>query len=379
MIRSRHLQLEELEDRCVPATFGNPWPDATHLTLSFVPDGTRIGSQTSNLFATLNTIEPTAVWQRDILRAVQSWGSVANLNIGVVSDDGEALGTPGRPQGDPRFGDIRIAAGNFTSEVAAFSAPFDVAGGTSSGDVRLNSSALLNGGYDLYTVVLHEAGLVFGLPENLNPSSVMDTFYLGPRTGLGASDISALQTLYGARSPDAYEGAGGNDTLATATRLGLLANSNGVLSVGVDADLGSATDIDAYRFQAPTLTGGLVIGLQRARQPGDSEGHGLQQRRPGGRQRSLDRPDRRRPDHPGEQRRAPVHLLRDGPGGQRHGVRRGELPPANPVAARGHQPRQHPGLDRHHARGKHDRQPAHQHHVPDGAQRQPAARHRQPG
>jgi hypothetical protein len=264
MARSRRLLLEALEDRCVPATFGNPWPDAPHLTLSFVPDGTDIGGQKSNLFQAMGSIEPTAVWQRDILRAFQSWASVANINIGLVSDDGEPLGTPGKPQSDPRFGDIRISGGNFSSEVAAFSAPFDVTAGTNSGDVRLNTSVLTHPGYDLYTVVLHEAGLVFGVPENQDPSSIMDTYYQGPRTGLGTSDVSAIEALYGLRRPDVYEGATGNDTVATATRLSLLANANGVMSIGLHAELSTTTDQDWYSFQAPSLTGGIVVTLQRA-------------------------------------------------------------------------------------------------------------------
>ena len=44
MKRSRQPQLETLEDRTVPVTWGNPWPDALHLTLSFAPDGTNIGA-----------------------------------------------------------------------------------------------------------------------------------------------------------------------------------------------------------------------------------------------------------------------------------------------------------------------------------------------
>ena len=36
----------------------------------------------------------------------------------------------------------------------------------------------------------------------------------GYRTGLTAGDIATLQALYGARTPDAFEGAYGNNTLA---------------------------------------------------------------------------------------------------------------------------------------------------------------------
>src|SRR5207302_123813 len=99
---------------------------------------------------------------------------------------------------------------------------------------------------------------------NTDPASVMDGCYQGTHAALGAGDVSALQALYGPRQADAYEGSAGNGTLATATRLSLLANANGVLSVGVTADLSSQTDVDVYRFSAPSLTGGLTIGLHRA-------------------------------------------------------------------------------------------------------------------
>ncbi len=45
--------LEILEDRLTPTTYGVPWPDPQHLTVSFVPDGTAIGTQTSDLFAVM--------------------------------------------------------------------------------------------------------------------------------------------------------------------------------------------------------------------------------------------------------------------------------------------------------------------------------------
>src|SRR5262245_46061139 len=103
--RSR-LTVVPLECRDVPASFGVPWSDPTHLTLSFAPDGTSAAGVTSDLVAALDTQMPRAEWQGAILRAAQTWAEVAHLNIGVVTDSGDEFGTPGATQGDPRFGDI---------------------------------------------------------------------------------------------------------------------------------------------------------------------------------------------------------------------------------------------------------------------------------
>ena len=53
--------VEELESREVPAAF--PWPDGSHLTLSFAPDGTSIAGQPSNFFQTANQKGSAAAWE----------------------------------------------------------------------------------------------------------------------------------------------------------------------------------------------------------------------------------------------------------------------------------------------------------------------------
>ena len=98
------LSLETLEDRLVLTAWGTPWPG--QLTVSFVPDGTTVGSQQS---ATPQGVSVQA-WKGEILRTLQTWAASANVNVGLVNDGGQPLGTPGRPVGDARFGDIRIAA-----------------------------------------------------------------------------------------------------------------------------------------------------------------------------------------------------------------------------------------------------------------------------
>src|SRR5262249_37807283 len=147
---------------------GFPWPDGQHLTLSFVPDGTPVGDFRSSLFQTLDARAPTRDWQREILRAFQTWAQYANVNVGVVADDREALGTTGAVQGDARFGDTRVAAAPLAPGPLLTNTPFEWSGTTWSGDIILNTHYLFDigggpGSYDLFSAMLNEAGNVLGV------------------------------------------------------------------------------------------------------------------------------------------------------------------------------------------------------------------------
>jgi hypothetical protein len=202
MSRSRCLVLEALEDRTLPAVFGVPWSAPSHLTLSFAPDGTQISGESSTLFATLDAQEPTAAWQAAILRAVQTWAVNTNLNVGVVPDGGQPFGTSGLGQGDPRFGDIRIGAAPLSPTVLAVSVPHDpyLSGGWS-GEIILNSTInFTTRTTDLSGVLLHELGHVFGLGASPDPASVLYQYATWVTPQLAASDVAAIQALYGAPS-----------------------------------------------------------------------------------------------------------------------------------------------------------------------------------
>jgi hypothetical protein len=254
MSRGSSLRVESLESRDTPARFGTPWPDGQHLTLSLAPDGTPIAGNGSNLAALLAQLGPGA--RMDVLRAFQNWVVNANVNVGLVSDDGSAFGTGGPPQGDPRFGDIRVGGLALPSDVLAVTAPFNYYDDYS-GDVVVNTAANFGytpNKYDLFTALLQESGHSLGIGNSPDPASVMYEYYLGPRAGLSAADVASVQQLYGARVPDQYEGTAGNDTLQTATRY----------PGTVTADLTTPSDVDTYRFTTGLLTTGTTISLRAA-------------------------------------------------------------------------------------------------------------------
>lgn len=274
------LSLEALEDRCLLATFGVPWPDAQHLTVSFVPDGTGADNGQSALFQTMDAQAPGTDWQREILRALQTWAVNGNVDVSLAPDGGQMLGSPGAVKGDPRFGDFRIAAYP-TAEALAFASPFDPIAGTRSGDVVFNSAALFGIGVapgtgsaigqdfdgvgnpppgagaaanDLFTIALHESGHAFGLDHSQDPGAVMYPYYIGAREGLTAQDVSSFQALYGVRAADQYEGTTGNDTFDTASPINIL---------NVSADITTQSDVDYYKFTVPDYaTDTLTVRVQ---------------------------------------------------------------------------------------------------------------------
>jgi hypothetical protein len=260
------MVLEPLEDRTLPANFGIPWPNAGHLTISFAPDGTLVAGQPSQLFQLLNAIAPTQTWEAAILRAFQTWAGPTNINLSVVPDSGDPLGTPGPLQGDPRFGDIRITAVPLPDGIVAQATPFDPTAGSWAGDVEFNSNYLFGmsgtGQYDLLTTALHEAGHSLGIDDGSDPASPMYPDFNGMKTVLTAADVAAIQGLYGARTPDVFEGSSHNDTPNTATSLNLSLGGNGLQPTVVDANLDSAADTDFYVIKPGNNQTSLTVLIQ---------------------------------------------------------------------------------------------------------------------
>jgi hypothetical protein len=274
-----------LESRCVPyAVSGGAWPHPQLVTISFVPDGTILGSNSngyiySNLFATLNahTGWSTATWQKQILKAAASWAQEANINFAVVPDDGAPIGSGLFQQGDPGMGDIRIGGYNFNNSTLAMAdMPPPLNNFSLAGDITFNTGQPWNIGstYDLFSVAAHEIGHTLGLGESSVAQAVMYPVYSGARLGLGSDDVAGIQTIYGgARSPDAFDAASSNNSLTTASNISSLIDpvaltallSGDLTSTNGSSGTRTTTDVDYYTFAAPSQTGcTMTVQVQTA-------------------------------------------------------------------------------------------------------------------
>jgi len=259
--RSR-LSLEALEDRTTPAQFANPWPDPTHLTLSFAPDGTSILGKASKLHLALDRTMTSTQWQTAILRAVQTWCEVANIDVGVVADGGQSFGTRGPVQGDPRFGDIRVGGIAMAGDALAAAVPPDpFIVGPQAGDLFINTSKQFTS-QKLYRIALHEVGHALGLSPSTDPTSVMFNTFNG-NVVLSASDVAAIQSLYGSRAPDQNEGSNDNNTIDRATRVHDPADYLGFTPLAAFGDITTRSDIDVFEVHnLNAYTGPITFRLQ---------------------------------------------------------------------------------------------------------------------
>jgi hypothetical protein len=282
------LHLESLEDRITPTVWNIPWTDGAHVTVSFAPDGTNVDGTASQLFQkmALNGLS-RSVWQGEILRALQTWTAVTNIDFSLVSDNGAALGASGAGQGDGRFGDIRIASRPLSSDVLALTTPPGALEGTRGGDIDFNSNDVFTVGggllgtnhlpladgvvhQDLYTVALHEIGHALGLPDLYGSTSaiqgsIMYGYYGGTR-GLNSTDIANIQALYGVPTPDPLPQAG-NTSQGAAWRIQAPSNAPANASLSVAGALNTGTDVNFYKYTTGASNpNGLTIALQTSDQ-----------------------------------------------------------------------------------------------------------------
>jgi hypothetical protein len=271
------LQLEALESRLVPYTVsGNAWPHPNLITLSFVPDGTILGSSPSgyirsNLFATFNNHGGwnTSTWQNQILKAAQVWAQQTNVNFAVVPDDGASEGSGNYQQGDPGHGDIRISGYNLgTNALAQAYMPPSVNNYSIAGDIQFNTAQPFNIGstYDLFTVAVHEFGHALGLYGSSTISAAMYETYSGVKTGLCCDDIAGIQSIYSnnqPRTPDAYNTTSSNGSFCTAADLTRGINSSSLTALVTGLDITTTSTREYFTFTAPQgTTGNLTLTVQ---------------------------------------------------------------------------------------------------------------------
>jgi len=246
--------LEPLEDRITPYVLsGYSWA-STNISASFMPDGTMDMGHPSDLFALYNASYPTATWQLQFAKALQTWADASALNFHFVAEQidpttgvGYPSGIPGLIQGDPRFGDIRLGA---SSAIWGLGHAIFPGNSTMGGDITLNGAgaASIGSSPDLYSILLHEAGGALGLGEGPAATSVMNG--PGPYTGLYGDDIAGIQALYGTRPADtASHNLGSPTPLALAS--GGVTLSNNITSIGA---------VDYYQVTAPA-NGSLTVSV----------------------------------------------------------------------------------------------------------------------
>jgi hypothetical protein len=253
---------EALESRLLLySKLGDQWTYDSRITYSFMPDGTSIGGVPSVLFQTLNQNNSTSAWQQQIKEAASLWENSSNINLALVSDGGEPVGTSGNQQDDPRFGDIRIGAIPLGPGVLAETfLPPPANGGTDAGDIILNSSInwQINNNYDVMTVMAHEFGHALGLGDSTVAGSVMYGTYSGIDQSLSSDDQAGIQSVYGARQFDIYNNAGKRDnTYMTATNINSTINSSSQIAIP-GLDITTAGDSEWFYVNVPASTSGTM-------------------------------------------------------------------------------------------------------------------------
>ncbi|MBU6172666.1 MAG: matrixin family metalloprotease, partial [Planctomycetes bacterium] len=258
---------------------GGPSPnmgDPARISWSIVPDGTRVGPdssslQSSNLIAFMDGLYGTAPgpvgnrpWFKLIKQAYDNWSGLTGVQfVYEPNDDGADYSNTARGVTGVR-GDVRIGGNRIDGNFGVLAYNFTPNSGGNSGwdgDMVIDTNDIFyannsngpNGeNRGLINVLMHESGHGLGLGHVLpvNGTKLMEPNLSLAYLGAQHDDIIGSQTLYG----DDYEH---NDTNATATNLGTRGNGTIQLNnVSVDRN----ADADVYRFTI-TNSGNLAINL----------------------------------------------------------------------------------------------------------------------
>jgi hypothetical protein len=193
------------------------------------------------------------------------WEAVAGINLAQVSDTGAAFGAAGNQQGDARFGDIRIGGVPLSGSVLATAyLPPPINGGTLAGDIVFNTNQAwkINSDYDVLTVAIHEMGHALGMDHSAISTADMYASYNAVKQATTIDDTLGIQTVYGGRRADGFEGLLGNNLSLTAAAIAPYLDANKQAALP-GLDITTVTDADWFYVAAPAGSSGtLTVSMQ---------------------------------------------------------------------------------------------------------------------
>lgn len=144
------------------------------VTLHLALDGTRIGSESSRLFRRFDRIAPRRIWRARILKAFRVWGSILGVKVKLGKVARDNFGQTSSSNQDGHV-DVNIGARKLSKSMTGLSfGAQDLLAGNWAGSMVFNANAKYKTARDIYSVALHEAGHICGLPHNAHVESIMN-------------------------------------------------------------------------------------------------------------------------------------------------------------------------------------------------------------